>query len=172
MQDFGRAQLVEAEAIGEPGQRTFRLRVMSGLDSASLWMEKEQLATLTLAIRQLLEQTPEGDPPQSDPDPPTELFPDKPGIDFKIGRLGIGYDESDHTLVIFAYTIEQAEENDTPAFSCQVSRSQCRAFADRAEDIVSAGRPICIVCGGPIDTTGHKCLRRNGHGQRPVSLPE
>ena len=56
MWDFGRAELLEPEAIGEPGQRRFRLRVQSGDKAASLWMEKEQLAALSFGIRQILEQ--------------------------------------------------------------------------------------------------------------------
>src|SRR3990170_5587109 len=94
MWDFGRAELLEPEAIGEPGQRTFRLRVISGSEAASLWLEKEQLIALTLAIRQLLEQTaeegPSGEPEEPAPD---AAFPEHPQVDFKLGRLGIGYDE-------------------------------------------------------------------------------
>ena len=71
MWDFGRAELLEPEAIGEPGQRTFRLRVLSGSEAASLWLEKEQLVALTLAIRQLLEQTDEEDASsEAGPSPP------------------------------------------------------------------------------------------------------
>ena len=61
MRDFGHADVLEPEVTGEPGQRTFRVLVMSGRESAALWLEKEQLAALALAIRQLLEQTSGGD---------------------------------------------------------------------------------------------------------------
>lgn len=169
MQDFGQAQRLEPEAIGAPGQRTFRIRVMSGGDSASLWMEKEQLAAFTMAIRQLLEQAAGIESQEQDQDPSVDAFPDDANIDFKIGRLGIGYDESDRNIVIFAYKQEAAEVDDAPEFSCQFTRSQGRQFADRAEKIVNSGRPICTVCGGAIDPGGHKCLRRNGHSQRPAS---
>lgn len=170
MWDFDRAELLEPEAIGEPGQRTFRLRVRSGSETASLWLEKEQLAALTLAIRQLLEQTTSKEPTaEPGPPPPTEDFPEQPQVDFKIGRLGIGYNEAQRMVVIFAYAQDEAEDA-PPAFACQVSRSQCRTFAERAEEVVSAGRPICLLCGGPIDHEGHKCARRNGHTEHPVSL--
>ncbi len=169
MWDFGRAEILEPEAIGEPGDRTFRLRVISGSEAASLWLEKEQLAALNLAIRQLLEQTADGGSPLEPDPPPSGAFPEQAQVDFKIGRLGIGYDEARRMVVIFAYE-EDAAEDASPAFACQVSRSQCHSFAERAEEVISAGRPICPVCGGSIDREGHKCLRRNGHAERPVSL--
>jgi uncharacterized repeat protein (TIGR03847 family) len=171
MWDFGEAEVLEPEAIGEPGRRTFRLRILSGSDTASLWLEKEQLAALTVAIRQLLEQTDDdpggvGKPPVAD-----AAFPLEASVDFKIGRLGIGYDESQRMVVIFAYTMED-DENAPPSFSCRVSRTQSRDFAERAEEVVSSGRPLCILCGAPIEAIGHQCLRRNGHSNHPVSLRE
>lgn len=169
MPDFGRADLLEPEALGEPGKRTFRVRVMSGADAASLWLEKEQLAALTLAIRQLLEQTTEQDTPTEAVEPAAPPpFPAEAGVDFKIGRLGIGYDESRRMVTIFAYTVED-EEDAPPSFACRVSRAQCRSFAERAEEVITAGRPVCILCGVPIDQGAHQCLRRNGHAER--SLP-
>ena len=172
MWDFGRAELLEPEAIGQPGQRTFRLRVISGSDAASLWLEKEQLIALTLAIHQLLEQTAEENAPdESDEPAATVRFPAHPQVDFKLGRLGIGYDEKRRMVTIFAYAQDE-EEDAPPTFACQVSRSQCRTFADRAEKTIAAGRPICVLCGGPIDREGHKCLRRNGHSAHPISLEE
>jgi uncharacterized repeat protein (TIGR03847 family) len=169
MKDFGQAELVEAEAIGEPGKRTFRLRVQSGSESAALWFEKEQLAALSLAIRQVLQQTGSKEPSsEPEPAPPTDPFPEQPDIDFKIARLGIGYDEEKGLVAIFAY--EQSEEPDAePTFTCQLGRGQSRALAQQAEKAVSAGRPVCVLCGSPIDAEGHKCLRRNGHSERPIS---
>lgn len=169
MWDFGRAELMEPEAIGEPGKRTFRLRVRSGGDSASLWLEKEQLAALTLAIRQLLEQTDVSDDEPDDVE--LEGFPEPPGVEFKIGRLGIGYNESDRLVAIFAYTIED-DENASPSFSCNVTRHQCRTFAERAEQAIAGGRPICVLCGGPIEKGSHRCLRRNGHNKVQIMLDE
>ena len=171
MWDFGRADLLEPEAIGEPGKRVFRLRVMSRGEAASLWLEKEQLAALTLAIRQLLEQT--DDEAEDEPATATlgAAFPARAEVDFKLGKLGIGYDESHHIVTVFAYSTD-SEDDAPPTFSCQLTRGQCRTFADRAEETISAGRPLCVVCGGPIDRGAHRCLRRNGYSDRPISLEE
>lgn len=172
MWDFGHADSIEPEAIGEPGERRFRIRVMARLESASLWLEKEQVAALALALRRLLEQTKPAEEP-IEPEPVMGgSFPEMPDVEFRPSRLGIGHDDEATNISIFAYDPETAEEEDPkPAFSCQVSRGQARAFARRAEEIINAGRPVCVLCGLPIDeTTGHKCLRRNGHAGPSASL--
>jgi uncharacterized repeat protein (TIGR03847 family) len=172
MPDFGLVERVEPEAIGEPGKRTFRLRVLSGRRSAALYLEKEQLAALTLAMRQLLEQTAPADKPDEEDVPQAASdFPERPQLEFKIGRLGIGYDERRRLAVIYAY--EQDEPEDAPeAFACQLTRGQCRSFAERAEEVIAAGRPVCVLCGGPIEHGRHQCQRRNGHSAHPISLDD
>ena len=178
MLDFGQAEEIEPEAIGEPGKRTFRLRVLSRGSAASLWLEKEQLAALTMAIRQLLEQTSEADiSSDADAPEPSGAFPEKPQVDFKIGRLGIGYDEARRIVIVFAYEIGSAgdtggaeDDQAQPTFSCRITRSQCQAFADRAEEVISGGRPICPLCSGPMEPSGHACVRSNGHETNTISL--
>lgn len=173
MWEFGRVDSVEPEAIGEPGHRQFRVRVVAGSRTASLWMEKEQLAALSLALRRLLEQTKDTEA-ATEPEPISSAgsFPTEADVDFKLSRLGIGHDEAATAVSIFAYDMDTPEDDDeaSPTFSCQVTRAQSRIFAERAEEIVNAGRPVCVLCGGPIDASGHKCLRRNGHSERPASL--
>lgn len=170
MRDFGHADLLTPEAIGEPGQRTFRLQVRSGEETASLWLEKEQLAALAMGIRQLLEQTPSPDAPaEPAPASASEPLPNDPDVDFKIGRLSLGYDEDRQLALIFAYTVDDPD-NAPPSFRCGISRGQCEAFAGQAEEVVKGGRPVCILCETPIEPDGHQCLRRNGHASHPVSL--
>jgi uncharacterized repeat protein (TIGR03847 family) len=43
-----------------------------------------------------------------------------------------------------------------------------RAFVRRAQTVVSAGRPSCQFCGGPIDPDGHLCPRANGFKRTTV----
>jgi uncharacterized repeat protein (TIGR03847 family) len=40
---------------------------------------------------------------------------------------------------------------------------QALAFAQRALEVVAAGRPPCPFCGQPLNPEGHICLRRNGY---------
>jgi uncharacterized repeat protein (TIGR03847 family) len=33
-----------------------------------------------------------------------------------------------------------------------------RAFTRRTREVVDAGRPLCTLCGHPIDPDGHTCI--------------
>ncbi len=50
----------------------------------------------------------------------------------------------------------------------RITPGAARAFALRAGRVVEAGRPSCPFCGGPIDPSGHLCVRANGHRRREV----
>ena len=52
------------ESLGEPGQRTFRIVVFGEGNSAIVWLEKEQLFQLALAIRQFIASSDESDDSQ------------------------------------------------------------------------------------------------------------
>ena len=54
MIDFGLVDALDAEAVGVPGQRTFRMRANKGESYAALWLEKEQLSRLGQSFSQLL----------------------------------------------------------------------------------------------------------------------
>ena len=41
-----------------------------------------------------------------------------------------------------------------------------RAFSERAQTVVAAGRPPCQFCGNPLDPAGHLCPRANGFRRR------
>ena len=53
--DFPSVDALDAESMGTPGKRTFRLRILRGDDSAALWMDKQQLAALGEVLPLLLE---------------------------------------------------------------------------------------------------------------------
>ena len=159
---------LETEAIGEPGQRTFRLRVSEGGRAASLWLEKEQLQALALALMRLLVQMgqPEYIPAPGAVAGPLSPFPEQPSLDVRVGRLGLGLDQTDGNIVFFAYEAEDEEEDSVPAeavLACRAAPAQCRDLVAMIEAIVAAGRPICRLCLTPIDPEGHVCPRSNGH---------
>ena len=59
------------------------------------------------------------------------------------------------------------DEEDEPAVArLYATPNQMLALSEHATEVVSQGRPICPMCGQPIDPDGHFCPRRNGHGQR------
>ena len=173
--DFGSVSSIEAEAIGVPGQRTFRLRLRSGERTASLWLEKEQLQALALALMRLLvrlgrteeflsalRQAQGSEPALSEAMGQTP-FPEQPSLDIKVGRLGLGYDQARESVVLLAYDIEEEAEEAEAALACQASLQQCHDLIAMIEAVVAAGRPLCRLCLCPIDPEGHVCARFNGH---------
>ena len=54
MIDFGHVDAADADAVGAPGERRFRLLARSSGRHATLWMEKEQLTALGRGFSQLL----------------------------------------------------------------------------------------------------------------------
>ncbi|HVF19250.1 MAG TPA: DUF3090 family protein, partial [Mycobacteriales bacterium] len=45
----------------------------------------------------------------------------------------------------------------------RITAGAARAFVQRAQRVVAAGRPPCALCGLPLDPEGHVCPRQNGH---------
>ena len=161
--DFGQARYLNAEAIGPPGQRRFRLAIQNDEASASLWMEKEQVAALGTAMEQQLvrTRTVRERPPAGDEEIPP--LPLNPSIEFQVGQLALGYDEERRVFIIQAYAAEVSEEAQ-PTFGCTVAREQARRCAREISRLMAAGRPRCPLCGAPLDAA-HVCPRGNGHAE-------
>jgi len=162
--DFPSVDGIDAESIGIPGKRTFRLRILRGDDAAALWLEKQQLAALSEAIPRLLEQLQTPDQHADEDAESITSFPDEPTIDFKVGRMALGYAAQEDRLVLVAYDLESGEdESAPPTLSCRFTREQARALSESGAEAVAGGRPICQLCHRPIDPEGHMCPRANGH---------
>ena len=162
--DMGDVEEIDVESIGEPGQRTFRLLAERGTETASLWLEKEQLQALGLVIDQHIARlTRAGAPRESALLTLAPRFPTRATIDFKVGRMGLGYDGDRRKFVFTAYDIEDAEQ-ETPRLSCSAGGSQVGALSIKIMEVVAAGRPRCPLCGAPIEGK-HVCPASNGHVQ-------
>lgn len=172
--DFGTADHIKADALGEPGQRTFRVRLNSAGGAACLWLEKEQLQALAMAIDQLLAQLRSNNVGEAErPEPASESgdFPLSNQVEFKAGRLGLGYDEERDLLVLLAHD-QSADEDAPPNFSCRVSRGKMRTLSSEITSVVSAGRPRCPLCGTPVTGGKHVCPGSNGHSPYPISTEQ
>jgi uncharacterized repeat protein (TIGR03847 family) len=163
--EYERLEVLSAEAIGEPGQRRFRLIVGVSGDLISLWMEKEQLQALGLAIEQLLEQlstTGLTDAAvEAEPLPASAMVPPN-APDYQVGKMAIGYDEEARLVAYFAHDIEQESDAD-PIFTGRASLGASKALAEEIAEVVAAGRPRCPRCGELIGPEGHVCPHNNGH---------
>ena len=64
--------------------------------------------------------------------------------------------------------IGELEKGDDPALRLQLALDLSVSLLEQLDAIISEGRPICPLCGLPIDRTGHVCIRSNGHSSDSV----
>ena len=165
--DFGPITRINAEAVGESGKRTFRLLIDNGDSSALVWLEKEQLFELGVTIQRLLAMV-TGSRGSSGPPQPTIA---STSLEFKVGRLSVGHDPESGYFIIEAHDVEGAPGAKADLRVWPTS-DQMEALAEEIFAVCSAGRPLCPLCGGPIDPTGHFCVRLNGHGDHATFQQE
>lgn len=168
MIDFGLVDAVDAEAIGQPGQRTFRVRARSGDSYAALWLEKEQLAQLGRLFSQLLAERSKqrGQPPATELEP-VGNFPQQAQVDMQVARLGLDYDTDNERLVLLADDQVALERGDSPAFRMEIARDNALQVIKVIEQTVAGGRPLCPLCHQALEYEGqgHFCPGGNGHSK-------
>lgn len=158
----GDAQLLRAEALGEPGQRRFRLVTVIDGETWVLWMEKQQVQALGLALEQLVEHLPPA--PGFGAGDPTAIIDEETRNQFRVGRIEIAFDKSLEQIVLAAHDIDEDESEGHAALLIRISRDIGRALSDEAAELVSKGRPICPMCGTPMNVgRNHVCPHQNGH---------
>ncbi|KAB2355928.1 DUF3090 domain-containing protein [Actinomadura montaniterrae] len=167
-----------AGAVGRPGDRAFYLQARAGRRVTSVGLEKFQVTLLAERLEELLDEVlrRSGGEAHVPAVTPSELRDDGPleqpvEEEFKVGTMALAWDPDDERVVIEAQEVTEAEEDaevgeDDPAIAVlrvRISAAQARAFAERALQVVAAGRPPCPLCGLPLDAEGHVCPRQNGY---------
>ena len=155
--------------IGQPGKRVFYIQAHGSREVVTLIVEKQQVEALATSIETFLEELHEKFPAlveasaSFDPAAMTLTLPLDPA--FRVGQLGLGYDEERDLLVLMAQEIAVEGREPEAGGSARLfaSRAQMRALGAYGLTLVKQGRPICGNCGQPIDPAGHFCPRRNGH---------
>ena len=165
-----------ADAVGEPGQRTFYLQAASGPDQVTLLVEKEQVRQLAERLQSWLPEL-----AADRPEDPGEAAAAEAGQlalapplepDFRVGQLSLSYDTDSDRVVVVATELQAGgdEEDQEPAglpdpltVRLFVTRAQLRVLARHGSEVVARGRPLCPLCGNPLDPTGHICPAQNGH---------
>ena len=179
---FRQPERFVAGTVGEPGDRSFYLQAAEQARTVSVLLEKQQVTVLAERISALLAEVArrfgaEEDIPAETADLDPLIVPVEE--EFRVGTMGLGWDADSKSIVVelLAVTEEEIDESvvleDTDegpdALRVFLSPVQARAFADRAELVVSAGRPPCPLCAEPLDAQGHVCVRLNGYRQRTTA---
>ncbi|MEX0768006.1 MAG: DUF3090 family protein [Microthrixaceae bacterium] len=167
-------------ALGEPGQRVFYLQARKGDQVVSFRVEKEQVVMLGRYLGQLASNMGAPDPERDIAGLIEPVLPE-----WVVGTISVGVDEDGGVIQV---TAEELPEEDTQVefgigeefteadfdelletdddldaaqakFTLRVA--QAAAFAEAAEELLSAGRPPCRLCGRPIGIEGHNCPRWN-----------
>ncbi len=119
--NFGLVSGVEPESLGVPGKRVFRLLIDGPPPAAAtLWIEKEQLYGLSMAIKKLLESEPwkmgEGAERAGVPFLDDEEMLEgtsREAVEFKVSRLGLAFGPGvEHVTLFFHDALEDEEEEE------------------------------------------------------------
>jgi len=153
-----------AGAIGEPGQRVFFIQARQDGEVASLRLEKQQVAALGEYLGGILADVGEAEPPTAG----AELI--EPAIaEWVVRTLAVAYEEADDRILLVAEELQAEDEDDPEGLRLEdaatarfrLTRAQTAAFIERANVLVMSGRPLCRLCGQPMDPDGHPCPRLN-----------
>lgn len=153
--------------LGKPGNRTFYLQGINGLESLAVIIEKQQAFALADAIDEMLNELEdrfELPPPRPNRIPSKDFdlqLPVDPS--FRVAQMGLGYDE-DHDMVLIAVQeLSQDELLEPNIIRFWINRDQAVALSRHARQIAGSGRPTCALCGKPITPGKACCPRVNGH---------
>jgi len=187
--NLGSVDILGADSVGQPGQRRFRLFALAGARSLVLWVEKEQLNTLSLALDRIMAQITDGAilrtiaqaTPLSDTVEMPATFPRRPTVEFQVGQMRIGYDDQNQLLAVIASPIEVVLEpgqepraviREDQSVSFLFTLQQSQQLTKTISTLVTSGRPVCPLCNAPLDGGPHACIRQNGHREVVEEMEE
>jgi len=184
--NFGLVKTVEPESLGLPGKRVFRLLVDGEPQAAAtLWLEKEQLYGLSVAIKKLIESAPWKEGAKADVPYVEDISILKASsaevIEFKVGRLGLAFGPGEGYITLFFHdALDEAEEDEFEGddemeamgggglamqaklqFCMEVSQSE--SFVDKSLELCASGRGTDSVSRQALVAAGKVNPNTNGH---------
>jgi uncharacterized repeat protein (TIGR03847 family) len=185
--DFEMPDRFVVGTVGQPGQRAFYLQASANGNRVTVGLEKAEVTALAEGLTTLLEQVRAGGEAQHIPAMAAALsadFLDRAPLDgpfdedFHLGQLTVAWDGeavvveaagvAPEALATLAEEEEIAEEEvtvvgeeDLDVLRVMLTVEQTLAFVARANSVVAAGRPACVLCGRPDGPDGHQCPRLN-----------
>ncbi len=151
---FQKPDRVMVGVRGEVGNRLFLLQVREGRRLVIVKCEKLQLSALAEWLSQVLGTL--GRPGHLPDD--FSLEPEYEA-DFVAGDIAVAINEDQEAIEV---TFESVDEGDD-TLELTLTKEWAGGLAIAVTRLVEAGRPLCPLCGGPLDPRGHDCPRTNGH---------
>ena len=173
--ELGPVDRITADAVGEPGDRTFYIQARAGSELVTVIVEKQQVQLLAASVLELLEDAPETEPTAAEP---TMSLEEPLDPRWRAGRLSIGFDQERDLFLLeveeFQPELEDLDdpgllavpETEPESIRILASPAQMRALSRHGAAVAARGRPTCQFCGNPIDAEGHACPAMNGHSKR------
>jgi len=182
--EFDPVDTVTAGAVGEPGQRVFFIHATKDNATVTIKLEKEQVAILADRLLALLHDVVEVSGDEVAAEQMMVAPPDDVEPLFRALAIGLGYDSSRAMVLVELHeNVVETDENDEEVDTgfdddvgdadteegfiarLHLTPAQAKAMAERGAQAVAGGRPLCQLCGFPMDPGGHVCPATNGHKQ-------
>ena len=183
--NFGEVGTIRTEAIGVAGKRIFRILIDCPTKAAAtLWLEKEQVYGLSMAMKKMMEAKGQGERSDEEPDFPDVAEVASPPVssrgtlEFKVSRLGLAYGPGNSNVTVFFYDErdevvsgsessedEEYEEEAIGPAALQVSleHAQLDDFITQSLDECSSGRGTDALSRHAMVATGKVDPNTNGH---------
>ncbi len=162
--EFNEVTHLSAFVVGVPGKRTFFLIVGQKGEWVRVWLEKEHLETLALAIDQFLSSLSQKhlvSSREADGTPLSDDVPSgMPSAELEIDQITLGFNQQKTRLNFLVHGLGPRKD-DQAVLNCRATLAQLKKLGNQAKSICAAGRPRCVLCGRPIDPTGHICPMNN-----------
>ncbi|MEC3956312.1 DUF3090 domain-containing protein [Nocardia sp. CDC153] len=166
-----------AGTVGEPGDRAFYLQAVQDPRVISVLLEKQQVKVLADRMGLLLDEVQRrfgtSVPPQAADVADTAPLITPIDAEFRVGTMGLGWDADAGAVVVELLAITETEvdesvvlddtEEGPDAVRVFLTPEQAREFSLRSARVIAAGRPPCPLCGEPLSSKGHMCVRTNGY---------
>lgn len=185
--NLGLVETIHAEALGVPGKRIFRILVDAASPAAAtLWLEKEQLYGLAMAIKRMVEheEGPGGGEVQGvaelDDDPAARDQNTGEVFEFKAGRIGLAMGPGEDYISLFFHDeredAEEAEEDEEdeeesfaqgegagPKIQLSLTHGTAKEFVRESLEACASGRGTDALSRSALVATGKVDPNRNGH---------
>jgi uncharacterized repeat protein (TIGR03847 family) len=158
---------ITIDALGPAGQRIFLLQAGRDNTMITLKMEKQQAVVLAASIDRMLDELGERFPREvsrlEEPVSSDLMLQEPFDVQFVVGQMGMGYDQAEDAMVLVLQELILEEgAKDAQVARLWATRGQMNALSRHIKEVVAQGRPICAMCGQPIDPDGHLCPKSNG----------